>query len=154
MSYFFHNGHNRTNGLKSNRIADSTRWHNVILYSVIVVSKPVIEIIRRDRRANNNKTLQPSAETLKEWLSKRANLYHAWITNIRGHPIMTSTRRGRGQAQVDGEGSSPMWTSAQKINIRDHWRHPAFFSCKEIGVFYQNFVFGRNKKWKFFGNIN
>jgi len=51
---------------------------------------------------------------------------------IRGHPFMTSTRResdhGGGQAQVGcmwtdvdgGEGSSPMWTSTQKIKIRVH----------------------------------
>jgi len=30
-------------------------------------------------------------------------------------------------------GSSPMWTSTQKIK-RVHWRHPIFFSCKEVGV--------------------
>ena len=38
--------------------------------------------------------------------------------------FMTSTRRGRGQAQAGacerrGKGSSPMWTSTQKIKIRD-----------------------------------
>src|SRR6218665_3222306 len=41
--------------------------------------------------------------------------------NVKGHPFMTSTRRGRGQAQVDacgrGEGSSPMWTSTQKLKL-------------------------------------
>jgi len=30
-----------------------------------------------------------------------------------------------GQAQVDG--SSPMWTSTQKIKIRVNWRRPVFF---------------------------
>jgi len=59
----------------------------------------------------------------------------------RGHPFMTSTRRGGGggQAQVDacgrGEGGpAPMWTSTQKIKIRVHWCHTVFFSCKEVGV--------------------
>jgi len=50
---------------------------------------------------------------------------------IRGHPFMTSTRRGEGVrfrwTHVDG-GSSPMWTSTQKIKIRVHWRHTVFFS--------------------------
>jgi len=46
---------------------------------------------------------------------------------------------GGGQAHVDacGRGSSPMWTSTQKIKIRVHWRHTVFFSCKEVGVFFQ-----------------
>ena len=67
---------------------------------------------------------------------------------------------GEGHAQVDacgrGRGSSPMWTSTQKIKIRIHWRHPVFFSCKEFAwrLFNPNFVFGRNNKWKFFGDIN
>src|SRR6218665_100836 len=46
-------------------------------------------------------------------------------TIIRGHPFMTSTRRGTGVmlrwTHVDGGGgSSPMWTSTQKIKIRVH----------------------------------
>ena len=49
--------------------------------------------------------------------------------------------RGRGVrlrwTHVDGVGgSSPMWMSTQKIKIRVHWRHPVFFSCKEVGVLY------------------
>jgi len=56
-----------------------------------------------------------------------------------------------------GRGSSPMWTSTQKIKhtYRVHWCHPVFFSCKEVSVFfYQNFVFRRNKKWNIFCDIN
>src|SRR6218665_3026585 len=46
-------------------------------------------------------------------------------TPKRGHPFMTSTRRGEGVrlrwTHVDGgRGSSPMWTSTQKIKIRVH----------------------------------
>ena len=52
------------------------------------------------------------------------------INSIRGHPFMTYTRRD------GGRGSSSMWTSTQKIKIRVHWRHPVFFSCKEVGVFF------------------
>jgi len=54
---------------------------------------------------------------------------------------------------TEGEGVSPIWKSTQKI--RAHSRHPAFFSCKEVGVVLdQNLTIGRNDKWKFFVNIN
>jgi len=49
------------------------------------------------------------------------------------------TEGGGSQAQVDGGGSSPMWTSTQKIIIRVHWHHLLFFSCKEVGVFLPEF---------------
>src|SRR6218665_1847777 len=44
---------------------------------------------------------------------------------LRGHPFMTSTRRGEGVrlrwTHVDGgRGSRAMWTSTQKIKIRVH----------------------------------
>jgi len=48
---------------------------------------------------------------------------------------------------VDG-GVSSMWTFTRKI--RTLWHHPVLFSCEEVGIFYQHFVFGRTKKWKFF----
>ena len=48
---------------------------------------------------------------------------------------------GEGQAQVDacGRGGElgATWTSTQKI--RAHWRHPVFFSCKDVGFFGQEF---------------
>src|SRR6218665_3805299 len=72
-----------------------------------------------------------------------------WFAYPRGHPFMTSTRSGEGVRLrwTGGGGSSPMWTSTQKIKIRVHRRHSVFFSCKEVGVFfYPNFVFGRNNK--------
>src|SRR6218665_1791975 len=59
-----------------------------------------------------------------------------------GHPFMTSTRRGEGvrlrwtSAGGGGRGSSPMWTSTQKIKIRVHRCHTVFFSCKEVGVLF------------------
>jgi len=48
---------------------------------------------------------------------------------------------GGGQAQADAcgrgwEGSSPMWTSTQKIKIRVHWCHPVFFLCKEVDILF------------------
>ena len=73
--------------------------------------------------------------------------------SYRGHPFMTSTWKGSdsGGSMWTGErGSSPMWTSTQKIEIRVHWRHNVFFSCKEVGVFfYQNFVFGQKQSGNF-----
>src|SRR6218665_1579521 len=70
---------------------------------------------------------------------------------LRGHPFMTSARRGRrGQAQVyacgRGRGSSPMWTSTQKIKIPS----PLTSYClllmqRNWRLFYQNFVFGQKK---------
>ena len=54
----------------------------------------------------------------------------------RGHPFMTSTRRGSGSSEriwTGGGRVTPM--STQKIKIRVHWHHPVFFSCKEVGVF-------------------
>jgi len=35
---------------------------------------------------------------------------------------------------ADGERVNSMLTSTQKI--RAHWRHPVFFSCKEVGGFW------------------
>jgi len=60
---------------------------------------------------------------------------------LRGHPLMTFTQRGRrsgsdGQMRT-GERVSYMWTSTQKIWA--HWRHPVFFSCKEVGIFLPEF---------------
>ena len=75
---------------------------------------------------------------------------------IRGHPFMTSTRRGvrlRWTHVDGGEGSSPMWTSTQKIKIRVHWCHTVF-SCKEVGVFFARISSLDRKKWKFFCDIN
>jgi len=47
------------------------------------------------------------------------------LEGTRGNPVMTSTRREE-MGQVDacrrGSGSSPMWTSTQKIKIRVHFR--------------------------------
>jgi len=67
---------------------------------------------------------------------------------IRGHPFMTSTRRGSGSGgrMWTGRGSSPMWTSTQKIKIRVHW---LLLKQRSWYIFYQNFSFGRNKKWTF-----
>ena len=66
--------------------------------------------------------------------------YWALIVLLCGHPFMTSTRRGSGSGgrmwTGGGGGSSPMWTSTQKIKLKVHWRHTVFFSCKEVGVFF------------------
>jgi len=69
----------------------------------------------------------------------------------KGHPFMPSTRRGgKGFRLIwmpanGRERVSSMWTSTQKI--RAHWRHPGFFSSKEVGVLLDhNFVFRRKKR--------
>ena len=45
------------------------------------------------------------------------------LPKLRGHPFMTSTRRGRGQAQVDacgwGRGSAPCGCPQQKLEPTD-----------------------------------
>src|SRR6218665_2337699 len=38
-------------------------------------------------------------------------------TPVRGHPFMTSTRRGSGSGGRTWTGSSSMWTSTQKIKL-------------------------------------
>src|SRR6218665_2307813 len=50
---------------------------------------------------------------------------------------------------VDGGGVRSMWMSTQKIQIRVQCHHPVFFSGKSWRLFYQNFIFVRNKKGKF-----
>jgi len=69
---------------------------------------------------------------------------------------MTSTRRRRGSGSGGrlrtGEGSAPCGRLHRKLEATDvilssHAKKLAF-------VLDQNFVFGRNKKWTFFVNIN
>src|SRR6218665_2473037 len=64
-----------------------------------------------------------------QWNSVEKNYFHQIIlilklplSRLGGHPFMTSTRRGEGVrlrwTHVDGGGgSSPMWTSTQKIRV-------------------------------------
>jgi len=66
---------------------------------------------------------------------------------------MTSTQRG--QAQVDTCG----WGEGHKLHvdvhteIRAHWCHPEFFSCKEVGIFCTSIWSLDEKKCKFLINI-
>ena len=75
-------------------------------------------------------------------------------SQLRGHPFMTSTRRGMGlgtQAQVDacgrGEGGpAPCGRPHRKLKLESTHVVTVFSSCKEVGIFfYQNFVFGQKK---------
>ena len=80
---------------------------------------------------------------------------------LRGNPFMTSTRRGREVrlrwTHVGGErgGQAPCGSPHRNLKLEStdvilsssHARKLASF-------FYQNVVFGWNKKWKFFGDIN
>ena len=55
-------------------------------------------------------------------------------TMLRGRLFMTSTRRGRGQAQVDACGRGSQLRVDVHTKIRAQWRHPVFFSCKEVDI--------------------
>ena len=113
-----------------------------------------------DRRVGENREGRVSAHRsiglsvighrpMQSLITKRLSLTGPSIYDVHTEGDMGSSSGGRGEGR-----QSPMWTSTQKIKITVHWRHPVF-SCKEVGVFfYQNFVFGRNKKWKFFSDIN
>ena len=50
-------------------------------------------------------------------------------------------------------GTSSMWTSTQKIfKLEPTDVIPSSSHAKKLAFLYQNFVFGWNKKWKFFFN--
>jgi len=81
--------------------------------------------------------------------------------SLRGPSIYDVHTKGGGGIRLRwthmdrGWGLSPMWTSIQKIKIKS----PLTSSCllllqRSWHIFYQNFVFGLNKKWKFFSDIN
>ena len=71
---------------------------------------------------------------------------------LRGHPFMTSTRRGDRLrwTHVDGGGSNPMWTFTQKIKNSTLMSSCLLLMQRSWCLFYQNFIFRRNKKWKIF----
>ena len=56
---------------------------------------------------------------------------------------MTSKRSGEGVrlkwTHADGGGVKPHVGVHPEIKTRVHWRHPVFFSCKEVGVFLPEF---------------
>jgi len=66
---------------------------------------------------------------------------------------MTSTRRG-GQAQVDGGVQAPCGRPHRKLKLEPTDVILSSSHAKKLASFYQNFIFGWNKKWKFFGDIN
>ena len=110
-----------------------------------------------DRRNINAYLQVPSFDQLPinclEFVSWIQFDYHS---NVRGHPFMTSTRRGSGSGGrmwTGGRGSSPMWTSTQKIKISPLTSYCLLLMQTSWRLFYQNFVFGQ-KKWKFFCDIN
>src|SRR6218665_286055 len=82
----------------------------------------------------------------------------SWLWTIGGHPFMTSKQRGRGVRL--------RWTHADAEEVsapcgRPHIKYlnlsPLTSSCvimqRSWRFLDQNFVFRRNKKWKFFFNI-
>jgi len=66
--------------------------------------------------------------------------------------IMGVLKLGSVLAEVDGEGVCAMWTSTEKIY--SPLMSSGLLLMQRSWVFYQNFVFGWNKKWKFSVDIN
>src|SRR6218665_3861954 len=83
--------------------------------------------------------------------SKDVNIYtYIHIHIPRGHPFMTSTLRGRGQAQVDacgrgGGGPAPCGRPHRKLKLRSTDVILSSSQAKKLASFYQNFAFGQKK---------
>src|SRR6218665_2071568 len=75
---------------------------------------------------------------------------------IWGHPFMTSTRRVEGvRLRWTGEeGQAPCGRPHRKLKLESTDVILSSSHAKKLASFNQNFIFGRNKKWKFFGDIN
>ena len=58
-----------------------------------------------------------------------------------------------GRAQVEG-GQAPRGRSHRKLKLESTDVILSSSREKKLAFSNQNFVFGRNKKWKFFGDIN
>jgi len=85
----------------------------------------------------------------------------SWTVGLyMGHPFMTYTRRGKewsgsGWRMWTGEeGEAPCGHPHRKLKLES--TDVILFSshAKKLASFYQNFVFGLNKKWKFVCDIN
>ena len=77
--------------------------------------------------------------------------------NIDGSSIQYVHKEGgRGQAQVDGGGDQASCGHPhRKLKLESTGVIMYSSHAKKLAsFFYQNFVFGRNKTWKFFGDIN
>src|SRR6218665_1196950 len=90
-------------------------------------------------------------------VAKLSNVQH--YTESTGHPFMTSPRRGRGSGSDGrmwtGRGQAPCGRrSTQKIKLESTDVILSSSRAKKLASFYQNFVFGRNRRWKFFGDIH
>src|SRR6218665_3580431 len=94
------------------------------------------------------------SERDEEQMSQNTNSNSASVT-VRGHPFMTSTRRGArgsgsgGRMWTGGRRSSPMWTSTQKIKLKSTDVILSSSHAKKLASFYQNFVFGQKKSGNF-----
>ena len=76
-------------------------------------------------------------------------MFHSQFLVAMGPSIYDVHTEGEGEGSGGRmwTGASPMWTSTQKIILSSS-------HAKKLVYFYQNSVFGRNKKWKIFGDIN
>jgi len=106
-------------------------------------------------------------ETLKDQLtqkhlSKLMFLMHSapspQIYQLWGHPFMLFTRRGVRLRWVHADGgerggrSAPCGRPHRKLEPTDVILYSSY--ANKLEFLYQNFVFGRNGKWKYFININ
>ena len=91
--------------------------------------------------------------------SSTCSFLASFSPSLRGHPFMTSTRRGRGLGSggrmwTGGGGPAPCCGCPHRKLKWVHWRHTVYFSCKEFGVFFTRISSLDRKKWKFFCDIN
>jgi len=89
----------------------------------------------------------------RQYLQKTADQSTGGYLNYEGPSIYdVHTEREWSGSGERGEGQA---LCGRPLKIRVHWRHPVFFSCKEVGVlFYQNVILGRNKKMEIFRRYN
>src|SRR6218665_1452717 len=78
---------------------------------------------------------------------------------IRDHLFMTSTRRGAvsgGRMWTGDGGQAPCGRPHRKLKLESTTLTSSCLLLMQRSwcAFYQNFVIGRNKKWKFFVDIN
>src|SRR6218665_3639285 len=76
-----------------------------------------------------------------------------YVREIWGHPFMASTRRGRGQAHVDG-GPAPCGRPHRKLKLESSDVILSSSHAKKLGAFLPEFRLWTEKKWKFFYDIN
>src|SRR6218665_613631 len=88
---------------------------------------------------------------------KQSNV--CYVSLLRSHPFMTSTRRGKGgQAQVDtcgrGRGQAPCGRTHRKLKLESADVILSSSCAKKLASFLPEFLLWTEKNWKFFWDIN